>query len=199
MAPERVFVTGNTGIDALLYTRRQVDSGAWPGYSGPLPAPGKLLVLVTAHRRESFGPGFEQICDALSRIAARGDAEIIYPVHPNPNVRDVVNRRLLGHPGIHLIEPLDYVPFVDLMSRADILLTDSGGVQEEGPSFGKPVLVMREKTERQEAVDAGVARLVGTDPARIYLEVGKLLDSSLAREPFTRFSNPFGDGQASPE
>lgn len=193
----QVVVTGNTCIDALLYTRERLESGEWPGYHGPLPAAGKRLILMTAHRRESFGAGFEQICEAVLRIAARGDVEIIYPVHPNPNVRGVVERRLQGVAGIHLIEPLDYVPFVDLMRRADILLTDSGGVQEEGPSLGKPVLVLREKTERQEAVEAGTAQLVGTVPERIVAEVEKLLESDAAREPFTRIQNPFGDGRAS--
>lgn len=197
MAAERVIVTGNTCIDALLYTRARLESGEWPGYEGPLPAAGKRLILMTAHRRESFGAGFEQICEAVLKIAQRGDAGIIYPVHPNPNVRGVVERKLQGVAGVHLIEPLDYVPFVDLMRRADILLTDSGGVQEEGPSLGKPVLVLREKTERQEAVEAGTARLVGTDPARIVAEVEKLLESDAAREPFTRIQNPFGDGHAS--
>lgn len=195
--PQRVLVTGNTCIDALFYTRDRLESGEWPGYEGPLPAPGKRLIVMTAHRRESFGAGFEQICDAVLRIAARGDAEIIYPVHPNPNVRSVVERKLQGVAGIHLIEPLEYVPFVDLMRRADILLTDSGGVQEEGPSFGKPVLVLREKTERQEAVEAGTARLVGTDPDRITAQVAELLESDAAREPFTRIQNPFGDGRSS--
>ena len=191
---DQVLITGNTGIDALLYTRDQLESGHWPGYIGPLPAPGKRLILMTAHRRESFGQGFEDICEAVARIAARGGAEIIYPVHPNPNVRGVVERKLKGVPGIHLIEPLDYVPFVDLMRRADILLTDSGGVQEEGPSLRKPVLVMRDKTERQEAVEAGTARLVGTDPDRIVAEVATLLDDP---RPYD-LPNPFGDGQACP-
>lgn len=194
---DRVIVTGNTCIDALLYTRARLESGDWPGYQGPLPAAGKRLIVMTAHRRESFGVGFEQICGAVLAIAARGDTEVIYPVHPNPNVRTVVERRMSGVAGIHLIEPLDYVPFVDLMRRADILLTDSGGVQEEGPSLGKPVLVLREKTERQEAVEAGTARLVGTDPGRILAEVERLLESDAAREPFTRIQNPFGDGRAS--
>lgn len=198
VAADRIFVTGNTGIDALLYTRKRLELGQWPGYSGALPPPGVKLILMTAHRRESFGAGFENICDAVLRIAARGDAAVIYPVHPNPNVRAVVGRKLEAVPGVTLIEPLDYVPFVDLMRRADILLTDSGGVQEEGPSFGKPVLVMRDKTERQEAVEAGTAILVGTDPDRIVSEVEKLLDSPTAREPFTRIENPFGDGLACP-
>ncbi|MBI5280314.1 MAG: UDP-N-acetylglucosamine 2-epimerase (non-hydrolyzing) [Candidatus Solibacter usitatus] len=198
IAADRIFVTGNTGIDALLYTRKRLELGQWPGYCGVLPPPGKHLILMTAHRRESFGEGFENICQAVLRIAARGDTGIIYPVHPNPNVRAVVGRRLEGVPGVTLIEPLDYVPFVDLMRRADILLTDSGGVQEEGPSFGKPVLVMRDKTERQEAVEAGTAILVGTEPDRIEAEVAKLLKSPSAREPFTRIENPFGDGHACP-
>jgi UDP-N-acetylglucosamine 2-epimerase (non-hydrolysing) len=197
VAAERVIVTGNTCIDALFYTRERLQSGEWSGYAGPLPEAGKRLILMTAHRRESFGEGFEQICEAVLRIAARGDVEVIYPVHPNPNVRGVVERKLRGVAGVHLIEPLDYVPFVDLMRRADILLTDSGGVQEEGPSFGKPVLVLREKTERQEAVEAGTAILVGTDPTKIVGEVGRLLDSEAAREPFTRIENPFGDGRSS--
>ena len=196
--PGRIHITGNTGIDALLYTRDKLVSGAWGGYTGPLPPAGARLILMTAHRRESFGPGFERICEAVLRIAARGDVEIIYPVHPNPNVRSIVDRRLRGVPGITLIEPLDYVPFIDLMRRADILLTDSGGVQEEAPSLGKPVLVLRDKTERQEAVDAGTARLVGTDPDAITAVVDELLDSASVRESFTRQGNPFGDGQACP-
>ena len=194
---ESIFVTGNTGIDALLYTRERLERGEWPGFDGAPPAPGRKLILMTAHRRESFGEGFLRICEGVRRIAARGDTEIIYPVHPNPNVRGVVERELGGVANVRLIEPLDYVPFVDLMRRADLLLTDSGGVQEEGPSFGKPVLVMREKTERQEAVEAGAAILVGTDPDRIAAEAGRLLDSAAAREAFTRVRNPFGDGRAS--
>jgi len=194
---ERIFITGNTGIDALLYTRERLERGEWPGFDGAAPAPGRKLILMTAHRRESFGEGFLRICEGVRRIATRGDTEIIYPVHPNPNVRGVVERELGGVANVRLIEPLDYVPFVDLMRRADLLLTDSGGVQEEGPSFGKPVLVMREKTERQEAVEAGAAILVGTDPDRIAAEAGRLLDSAAAREAFTRVRNPFGDGRAS--
>lgn len=190
-------VTGNTGIDALLWVKGQLDAGALGGYAGAVPE-ARHLVLVTAHRRESFGEGFERICTALGRIAERGDTSIVYPVHPNPNVREVVNRRLGSVPGISLIEPLDYVPFVDLMSRASILLTDSGGVQEEAPSLGKPVLVMRDKTERQEAVAAGTAVLVGTDPERIVAEVGALLDDAGIYASRTRVHNPFGDGRACP-
>src|SRR6185437_2095476 len=130
-------------------------------------------------------------------IAARSDVQIVYPVHRNPNVQDPVQRHLNGIPNIHLIDPLDYVPFVDLMRRATILLTDSGGVQEEGPSLGKPVLVMREKTERPEAVEAGTVRLVGTDEMRIVREVTDLLDNPAEREEMSRIHNPYGNGQAS--
>ena len=180
VAEDSIFITGNTGIDAVLSIRDRLAAGTLP--ADGLPAaistmdPRKKLVLVTAHRRESFGPGFEGICTALLHIASRGDAEVVYPVHPNPNVRAVVDRRMRNIPGIHLIEPLGYVPFVAAMSHAHILLTDSGGVQEEGPSLGKPVLVMRDKTERPEAVHAGTAVLVGTDPDRIVRETARLLD-----------------------
>lgn len=194
---QHIHVTGNTGIDALLFVSGKLERGEIPGYDGPLPAPGKRIVAMTAHRRESFGAGFEQICDAVLRLAARGDVQIIYPVHPNPHVRDVVDRRLRNVPGVTLLEPLDYVPFVDLMRRADILLTDSGGVQEEGPSLGKPVLVMRDKTERQEAVEAGTAQLLGTDPERIVSAVAAALDKLNEGPPPASVDNPFGDGRAS--
>jgi UDP-N-acetylglucosamine 2-epimerase (non-hydrolysing) len=194
----RILVTGNTGIDALLYTRDKLESGQWKGYEGEPVGDGRRLILMTAHRRESFGEGFERICDAVLGIAERPDVEVVYPVHPNPNVRSVVESRLGGHPRVRLIAPLDYVPFVDLMRRAEILLTDSGGIQEEGPSLGKPVLVMRDKTERQEAVEAGTARLVGTEPGRIVANVSQLLDSADIRESMRGVRNPFGDGQACP-
>jgi UDP-N-acetylglucosamine 2-epimerase (non-hydrolysing) len=194
----RISVTGNTGIDALLYTRDKLDTGEWRGYEGQPAREGRRLILMTAHRRESFGEGFERICDAVLGIAERTDVEVVYPVHPNPNVRSVVEARLGGHPRVSLIPPLDYVPFVDLMMRAEILLTDSGGIQEEGPSLGKPVLVMRDKTERQEAVEAGTARLVGTDPARIVEFVSQLLDNHEFRESMKGVRNPFGDGLACP-
>ncbi|MBA4182137.1 MAG: UDP-N-acetylglucosamine 2-epimerase (non-hydrolyzing) [Anaerolinea sp.] len=197
VARDTIHVTGNTGIDALQYIRGRLERGEIAGYAGPLPPAGKLVVAMTAHRRESFGPGFEQICDAALRLAARGDVEIIYPVHPNPNVRETVHRRLRGVPGITLLEPLEYVPFVDLMRRADVLLTDSGGVQEEGPSLGKPVLVMRDKTERQEAVEAGVAKLVGTDPDRITAAVAEALGNAKKGSGREAVDSPFGDGRAS--
>jgi UDP-N-acetylglucosamine 2-epimerase (non-hydrolysing) len=194
VAPDRILVTGNTGIDALLETRDALASGSLEG----LPAldADKKLILVTAHRRESFGEGFDGICEALLRLAARGDVQIVYPVHPNPEVRAVVERRLGGIVAIRLIEPLAYVPFVDLMRRAHVLLTDSGGIQEEGPSLGKPVLVLREKTERPEAVAAGVARLTGTDPACIVTETSLLLDDAAEYVRRARVRHIYGDGSA---
>ena len=153
-----VWVTGNTGIDAVLYVRDAIERGELTGIGDRFDKPGKRLVLLTAHRRESFGDGFERICRAVATVADRSDVHVVYPVHPNPNVCAAVNRLLGGHPNITLIEPMDYVPFVDLMRRASIILTDSGGIQEEGPSLGKPVLVLREKTERPEAVNAGTVK-----------------------------------------
>src|SRR5205085_10177089 len=152
-------------------------------------------ILVTAHRRESFGPGFESICRALLRLAARPAVQIVYPVHRNPNVLDPVSRLLGEHPNICLVEPLEYVPFVDLMRRAHLIITDSGGVQEEGPSLGKPILVMREKTERPEAVEAGTVKLVGTDENRIVYEASRLLDHMDEYTRMSRIHNPYGDGR----
>jgi UDP-N-acetylglucosamine 2-epimerase (non-hydrolysing) len=192
----RIFVTGNTGIDALLETRDALASGRLRVEALPLDSR-KRLILVTAHRRESFGEGFERICQALSALAARGDVEIVCPLHPNPYVREVINRHLSGSHAIKLVEPLAYVPFVDLMRRAHILLTDSGGIQEEGPSLGKPVLVMRDKTERPEAVEAGTARLIGTDPPRIIAETTLLLEDEAEYLRRSRAYNPYGDGRAS--
>ena len=196
VAPDRVLVTGNTGIDALLETLDALASGdLWAEGVGAGDS-SKKLILVTAHRRESFGEGFDGICEALVRLAARGDVQIVYPVHPNPEVRAVVERRLGGIAAIRLIEPLSYVPFVDLMRRAHVLLTDSGGIQEEGPSLGKPVLVLREKTERPEAVAAGAARLTGTDPARIVAETSLLLDDAAEYARRARVRHIYGDGRA---
>ena len=197
IAAEAIHVTGNTGIDAVLLVRDRLASGQLRGPDWPDLDDSKRLILVTAHRRESFGPGFEQICRALARIADRGDVQIVYPVHPNPNVQAPVNRLLAGHPNVLLIQPLDYVPFVDLMRRAYLLITDSGGVQEEGPSLGKPILVMRDKTERPEAVAAGTVKLVGADENRIVSEANRLLDDRAAWEQMTRVHNPYGDGRAS--
>jgi UDP-N-acetylglucosamine 2-epimerase (non-hydrolysing) len=157
----------------------------------------RKLIVVTAHRRESFGEGFEHICAALIRLARRSDVQIAYPVHRNPNVLEPVHRLLGGHPNILLLDPLDYVPFVDLMRRAWLILTDSGGIQEEGPSLGKPILVMREKTERPEAVEAGTVKLVGTDEEKIVSQAVLLLDNAEERRRMSRVHNPYGDGQAS--
>ena len=194
---DSIHVTGNSGIDAVLHVRDRLISNELAGADWSFLDPEKRLIVVTAHRRESFGEGFENICQALRLIAERGDVEIVYPVHRNPNVNGPVRRYLTDIPGIHLIEPLDYVPFVDLMRRAYLLLTDSGGIQEEGPSLGKPVIVMREKTERPEAVDAGTVRLAGTDCDRIVAEVVRLLDDAGAWDAMSRVHNPYGDGHAS--
>ncbi len=193
----RVFITGNTGIDAVLFIAHRLESGALqPPVRIALP-PDRKTILVTAHRRESFGAGFVSICEAIAELARRPGVHVVYPVHPNPNVQEPVRRYLAGRDNISLIEPLDYVSFVDLMRRSHILLTDSGGVQEEGPSLGKPVLVMREKTERPEAVEAGTARLTGTDRERIAAEAALLLDSPAEYERRSRIHNPYGDGTAS--
>ncbi|MFM2124944.1 MAG: hypothetical protein RL328_1395, partial [Acidobacteriota bacterium] len=159
--------------------------------------PDKKLIVVTGHRRESFGGGFERICDALLRLSERPDVEIVYAVHPNPNVVEPVRRKLGHRANIHLIDPLEYVSFVELMRRAHVLVTDSGGIQEEAPSLGKPVLVMREKTERPEAVERGTARLVGTDPDRIVAECALLLEDPAEYQRRARLDNPYGDGHAS--
>jgi UDP-N-acetylglucosamine 2-epimerase (non-hydrolysing) len=192
-----VFVTGNTGIDAVLEVRDGLEDGRLRGSAQVILDPRKKMILVTAHRRESFGEGFEDICTALLQLASRGDVELVYPVHPNPNVRGVVDRRLRGVRGIQLVEPLAYVDFADLMRRAHFLLTDSGGIQEEAPSLGKPVLVMREKTERPEAIQAGTARLVGTDPGLIVREAALLLDDAAEYSRRSHIHNPYGDGRAS--
>lgn len=195
-----VTVTGNTVVDALLDVVRRIEAdpelAAGLDAGLPAPVPGKRLVLVTGHRRESFGDGFEQICLALRTLAERGDTDVVYPVHLNPNVQEPVNRILGGVEGIRLVAPLDYLPFVRLMSRAHLIVTDSGGIQEEAPSLGKPVLVMRSTTERPEAVDAGTVRLVGTDAGAIVREANRLLDDDAAYARMARAHNPYGDGQA---
>lgn len=194
-------VTGNTVIDALLLAAARLDSDPTSieraACGVTYLSADSRKILVTGHRRESFGDGFEQICTALKAIAERPDVEIVYPVHLNPNVRGPVERLLAGVPNIHLVEPLGYLPFVKLMREADVILTDSGGIQEEAPSLGKPVLVMRDKTERPEAVDAGTVRLVGADSARIVSAVAELLDSSTAYAAMSKAHNPYGDGKAS--
>jgi UDP-N-acetylglucosamine 2-epimerase (non-hydrolysing) len=194
---DAISVTGNTGIDAVLFVRDGLEQGTLRGRDWPELDASKKLIVVTAHRRESFGHGFERICRALAKIADRDDVQVIYPVHPNPNVQDPVLRYLAGHANVRLIEPLSYVPFVDLMRRAYLLITDSGGIQEEGPSLGKPILVLREKTERPEAVTAGTVKLVGTDEERIVHEAAVLLGNTGAYRQMSRIHNPYGDGQAS--
>lgn len=194
----RILVTGNTGIDAVLHIRnslanRTLEASPLPGIDSS-----KKLVVVTAHRRESFGESFEQICRGLGRLATREDVQIVFPVHCNPNVREPVNRHLGGAANVSLLPPLDYVSFVDLMTRSCLLITDSGGIQEEGPSLGKPILVMREKTERPEAVEAGTVKLVGTSEERIFKEASRLLDDPEEYARVTRVHNPYGDGHASP-
>ena len=196
---DHVHVTGNTVIDALrdIVARLETDDAL----SGELAArfsldAGKRMILVTGHRRESFGEGFERICAALAQIARRDDVEIVYPVHLNPNVKGPVEAHLGGVANIHLIAPQDYLPFVYLMHRSTLILTDSGGVQEEAPSLGKPVLVMRDTTERPEAVEAGTVRLVGTDAGLIVESVDRLLDDRAAYETMSFAHNPYGDGQA---
>jgi UDP-N-acetylglucosamine 2-epimerase (non-hydrolysing) len=201
VAAETICITGNTVIDALLDVVNLVrtDTGLQQqmaerfGYLDPA----KRLILVTGHRRENFGEGFEQICTALKRIAAaHDDVEILYPVHLNPNVQEPVKRILAGQQSIHLIEPLDYLPFVYLMDRSSLIITDSGGVQEEAPSLGKPVLVMRDTTERPEAVTAGTVKLVGTDAERIFAEASKLLGDTQEYAAMALAHNPYGDGMA---
>jgi UDP-N-acetylglucosamine 2-epimerase (non-hydrolysing) len=193
---DHVVVTGNTVIDALLDVVSMLETNG-AGFEAQFGLdPAKRMILVTGHRRESFGDGFLRICEALATLAKRPDVEIVYPVHLNPNVKGPVEERLGDLANVHLIAPQDYLPFVYLMSRADVILTDSGGVQEEAPSLGKPVLVMRETTERPEAIAAGTVKLVGTDVKRIVSEVSALLDDPAAYEAMSFAHNPYGDGQA---
>ncbi len=196
--PARVHVTGNTVIDALHWVTARI--AADPSLASGLSEiearfAGKRIIGVTSHRRENFGGGLENIAEAVLQIAQRPDVGIVFPVHPNPNVRAVMNVALAGLDNVALIEPLDYPHFAHLISMSHIMLTDSGGVQEEAPALGKPVLVMRETTERPEGVTAGTAKLVGTDAARIVTEIFTLLDDKAAYENMARAHNPFGDGQ----
>lgn len=198
--PTAIHTTGNTVVDALFMARDLIaqDTDRMAGFDEEFNFlnPDKKLILVTGHRRENFGSGFENICLALKELASRTDCEILYPVHLNPNVKGPVHQHLDGNDAIHLIEPQDYPAFVYLMNRAHILLTDSGGVQEEAPSLGKPVLVMRETTERPEAVDAGTVILVGTNTAKIVNNVTRLLEDDSAYISMSRAHNPYGDGLA---
>jgi UDP-N-acetylglucosamine 2-epimerase (non-hydrolysing) len=191
-----IVVTGNTVIDALL----EIADRSFDWMTSPLAAvpQNKRLILVTAHRRENFGKPFEKMCLALRRIAERWpDAHLVYPVHLNPNVREVVSRILRNIPNVTLLEPLEYLPLVQLMKHSYLVLTDSGGLQEEAPGLGKPVLVMRETTERPEGVEAGTVRLVGTETENIVKAVAELLESAESYQAMSRAVNPYGDGNAS--
>jgi UDP-N-acetylglucosamine 2-epimerase (non-hydrolysing) len=194
---ERIHVTGNPVIDALLHVAGMVNGDHLERLLPGADAEARRLVLVTAHRRESFGPPLEGICAAIQRLTeANSDVLVVYPVHPNPNVRRVVEARLAGRRGVRLLEPVGYFDFVALMKSSSLILTDSGGVQEEAPSLGKPVLVLREVTERPEAVAAGTVRLVGRDPERIVAAASELLSDEAAYRAMARCVNPYGDGQA---
>ncbi len=193
---ERIFVTGNPGVDAVLHVARALEQGSLPGGDWPWLDARRKLILVTAHRRENFGGGIQRICRALAELAERPDVQIAYPVHRNPQVLGPVTEQLSGRSNIILLPPLEYRLMVDLARRAVLLLTDSGGLQEEGPSLGKPVLVVRETTERPEAVEAGTVKLVGTDSARIVAETARLLDDGEERGRMSRIHNPYGDGAA---
>ncbi|MEO8722641.1 MAG: UDP-N-acetylglucosamine 2-epimerase (non-hydrolyzing) [Sphingobium sp.] len=197
--PASIHITGNTVIDALLATKQRID--AEPALAAGLDDlaarfAGKRIIAITSHRRENFGGGMAAIAEAIRDIAARDDVAIIFPVHPNPNVRSVMDAQLGGLENVAMIDPLDYPHFVRLLDMCHIVLTDSGGVQEEAPSLGKPVLVMRETTERPEGVAAGTARLVGTDKSRIVSEIFNLLDDDRAYAAMSRAHNPFGDGKS---
>ncbi len=197
VSDQAITVTGNPVIDALQFVAKQGEPAEVNQLLGKLGiSENHRLILVTAHRRENFGRPLEAICQALKKLASRGDIELVYPVHLNPNVQEPVNRILKGLPHVNLLPPMDYLPLVHLMKRATLILTDSGGIQEEAPAFGVPVLVLREVTERPEGVEAGTLKLVGTDTRRIVEEANRLLDDSSAHMAMARAVNPFGDGHA---
>jgi UDP-N-acetylglucosamine 2-epimerase (non-hydrolysing) len=187
----QLYVTGNTVIDALFWAVDQARR-----LPSAVPSLGRRRVVVTLHRRENHGETMERICTTIRSLAARGDTEVVFPVHPNPAVRAVVNQTLAGVDGVQLCEPLEYLAFVQLLDSAELILTDSGGIQEEAPSLGKPVLVLRDTTERPEAIEAGVARLVGTAPDAVYGAACELLDDPRAYAGMAQAKNPFGDGRA---
>lgn len=196
-----IHVTGNTVIDALMETVKRIEASKELDNSlhreFDFLETSKKTILVTGHRRENFGQGIKDICRALIEISQRKDVQIVYPVHPNPNIQKPVEELLSQYPNIHLIPPRDYLPFIHLLKRSYIILTDSGGIQEEAPSLGKPVLVMRDTTERPEAVLAGTVKLVGTSTDLIVKHATQLLDDPVLYESFSRKNNPYGDGQAS--
>jgi UDP-N-acetylglucosamine 2-epimerase (non-hydrolysing) len=193
---DRIFVTGNSGIDALFHIVAGLEQGRLETSGWPWIDPARKLVLVTAHRRENFGAGLERICAAIAELARRDDTQVVYPVHRNPKVLGPVTEQLGSLPNVVLLPPLDYGAFIDLMRHSYLLITDSGGVQEEAPSLGKPVLVMRGSTERPEAVEAGTVELVGDDPARIVAAAARLLTDESAYRRMSMVHNPYGDGHA---
>lgn len=202
VAADRICVTGNTVIDALLHIKDKIDTvsplAASLAAQFPFLSPDRRMVLMTGHRRESFGDGFSRICRAVLQLAQQNaDVDFVYPVHPNPHVKEPVYDMLGNQKNIHLIAPQDYLPFVYLMMQSDLILTDSGGIQEEAPSLGKPVLVMRDTTERPEAVESGTVKMVGTDMIRIIQNVQMLLDQEDTYQRMARAHNPYGDGTAS--
>jgi len=199
--PERVYVTGNTVIDALLLMERKINSSKLLSSklrnSFPMISDDRKIVLITGHRRENFGGGFERICESIKRLAEKNkNVDFVYPVHLNPKVQNPVNKLLSNHQNIHLIEPQGYLEFVYLMTQSHIILTDSGGIQEEAPALGKPVLVMRDTTERPEAISAGTVQLVGTEVEKIVNGVESLLTDSALYEKMSRAHNPYGDGNS---
>ncbi|WP_298774455.1 non-hydrolyzing UDP-N-acetylglucosamine 2-epimerase [uncultured Shewanella sp.] len=200
-APESIFVTGNSVIDALIEVNKRIDNDSQMqktlANQFPFLKQDKKLILVTGHRRENHGEGFERICKALATLAKRNDVQIVYPVHLNPNVQEPVKRNLSALDNVFLIAPQDYLPFIYLMKQSHIILTDSGGIQEEAPTLGIPVLCMRDTTERPAAVKAGTVRLVGTCDKTIIYETNRLLDDELAYQVMSHASNPYGDGNTS--
>jgi UDP-N-acetylglucosamine 2-epimerase (non-hydrolysing) len=195
--PSSILLTGNSGVDAVLHIRDRLARGEVSGCEGLDIDASRKLILVTAHRRENFGAGFERICNAVAQIANRPEVQVIFPVHPNPHVRLCAHRLLGKHSNIRLLEPLGYVEFIDLMRRAYLILTDSGGIQEEAPPLGKPVLLLREKTERMEGVLAGTVKLVGTCEEKIVFAASELLKNSRAYRAMSVAHTPYGDGKAS--
>ena len=193
-----VFVTGNTVIDALLFTQKKIsEDSAMYKQEYPWSASGKPFILITGHRRENFGPGFENMCHAIKELSVKySDFDFVYPVHLNPNVQEPVKKILSGRENIYLVPPLDYIQFTSLLADCYFVLTDSGGVQEEAPGLGKPVLVMRDTTERQEAITAGVAMLVGTDKEKIITEASRLIEDKEAYKKMSTAQNPFGRGDS---
>ncbi len=196
--PARIEITGNTVIDALKWVAKRLEEQPERSTDFSFLDPTKRLILVTGHRRENFDGGLERMCQALAKLSARDDIEILYPVHLNPQVQATVQSVLAGHINVHLIGPQDYLPFVALMQRCHLIVTDSGGIQEEAPALGKPVLVTRDTTERPEAIESGTARLIGTSSEAVISGVTELLDNPTAYAAMAEARNPYGDGTAAP-